>query len=40
MPGSVAQVCLNITMYRLYKRIQHFRSTGVPKLSPEYGPGQ
>ena len=25
-------------MYRMYKRTQHFRSTGVPKLSPGYGP--
>ena len=25
-------------MYRLYKRIQHFRSTGVPKRSPGYDP--
>ena len=24
-------------MYRLYKRIQHFHSTGVPKLSHGYG---
>ena len=22
----------------MYKRTQHFRSTGVPKLSPGYGP--
>ena len=28
-----------MTMYRLYERIQHFRSIGVPKLSPGYGPG-
>ena len=40
MSGSVAQICLNIMMYRLYKPIQHFRSIGVPKLSPGYGPDQ
>ena len=28
-----------IAMHCLYKRIQHFRSTGVPRLSPRYGPG-
>ena len=42
MPGSVAQVCLNVSHYIqtiLYKPIQHFRSTGVPKLRPGYGPG-
>ena len=27
-----------ITMNHLYKRIQHFCSTGVPKLSPEFDP--
>lgn len=34
----MAQVC--ITMHRLYKQIQHFCRTGVPKLSPGYCPGK
>ena len=25
-----SSLCKSITIYRLYKRIQHFRSTGVP----------
>ena len=33
MPGSQY-----ITMYRLYKQIQHFRSTAVHKLSAGHGP--
>ena len=28
-----------MTVYRLHKRIQHFCSTDVPKLTPRYGPG-
>ena len=31
-------LCQCTTMYCLYKWIQHFRSMGVPKLSPGYGP--
>ena len=27
----------NTTVYRLYKQIEHFCSTNVPKLTPEYG---
>ena len=38
MLESMAQVC--ITMHRLYKQIQHFCRTGVPKLSPGYCPGK
>ena len=38
MLGSAAQVFKYTTIYRLYKQIQHFHSTGVPKLCPGYGP--
>ena len=46
MLGCATQFChnrygdvnLSIIMYRLCKRIQHFRSTGVPKRSPRNGP--
>ena len=38
MPGAAAQVCLNITVYHLYKRILHFHNTGVLKRSPGYRP--
>ena len=30
-------LCKCVTIYRLYQWIQHFRSTGVPKLGPGYG---
>ena len=38
MTVSVAQVCLIIAMYCVYKQMQHFCSTGVPKISPGYSP--